>query len=202
MNQIADLAEKFGNGELRLTPTQNIIIPNVKEDSKKIVLETLAKIGFSMNLSKTRWLSVGCSSDFCGKATGMHAKETLRDIVEYLEEYFGVETLNEMGLRINVSGCPNDCGASLVSDIGLIGKQMKVNNCLMQVYDIYVGGSIGEKPSLGTCIEKNVPAEELKFRVASLITSYIRNRKTGEDIGNFYKRYSNEKLKNSLGIRR
>jgi sulfite reductase (ferredoxin) len=202
MNQIADLAEKFGNGELRLTPTQNIIIPNVKEDSKKIVLETLAKIGFSMNLSKTRWLSVGCSSDFCGKATGMHAKETLRDIVGYLEGYFGVETLNDIGLRINVSGCPNDCGASVVSDIGLIGKQIKVNGCLMQVYDIFIGGSIGEKPSLGTRVGENVPAEELKFRVASLITSYIRNRKTGEDISSFYKRYSNEKLKNSLRIRR
>jgi len=46
-------------------------------------------------------------------------------------------------------------------------------------------------------LKKNVPAEELKFRVASLITSYIRNRKTGEDIGDFYKRYSNEKSKNS-----
>ena len=202
MIQIADLADKFGNGELRLTPTQNIIIPNVKEDSKKTVLETLAKTGFSMNGSKTRWLSVGCSSDFCGKATDMHAKKMLKDIVEYLEEYFGVETLNDLGLRINVSGCPHDCGASLVSDIGLIGKQIKVNDCLIQVYDIFIGGSTGEKPSLGICIEKNVPAEELKFRVASLITSYIRNRKTGEDIGNFYKKHSNEKLKNSLGIRR
>lgn len=50
---------------------------------------------------------------------------------------------------------------------------------------------------LGYALKKNVPAEELKFRVASLITSYIRNRKTGEDIGDFYKRYSNEKSKNS-----
>jgi len=107
-----------------------------------------------MNCSRTRWLSVGCSSDFCGKAIDMHAKKTLEDIVKYLEEYFGVKTLNDIGLRINVSGCPHDCGASLVSDIGLIGKQIKVNDRLIQVYDIYVGGSVGGNHHLGHALKK------------------------------------------------
>ncbi|MGQ9691709.1 MAG: nitrite/sulfite reductase [Thermoproteota archaeon] len=144
MNQIADLADKYGSGELRLTPTQKIIVPNIGEENKETVLKILREIGFPMDCSKTRWLSVGCSSDFCGKATGICAKETVRDIVEYLEGHFGIETLKDLRLRVNVSGCPNDCGASLISDIGLISRQIRVDGGLKQVYDIYLGGSVNE----------------------------------------------------------
>ncbi|MBO3754723.1 MAG: nitrite/sulfite reductase [Candidatus Brockarchaeota archaeon] len=198
MNQVADLADKFGSGELRLTPTQNIIIPNIREDYKKAVLKALTEIKIPMDRSRTRWFSVGCASDFCGKAVDMHAKKTLEDIVEHLEKYFGLKVLNSMDLRINVSGCPNDCGASLISDIGLLGRQMKVDQGLKQVYDIYVGGSLGENPSLGRRVEESVPAEEVIFRVTSFIANYLKNRNPGEDIASFCKRHSKEELKKLL----
>ncbi|MEM2088517.1 MAG: nitrite/sulfite reductase [Thermoproteota archaeon] len=197
MNQIADLADKFGSGELRLTPTQNVILPNIREDNVKTVLKALIGMNIPMDRSKTRWFSVGCASDFCGKATNIniHAKKILENIVEHLERRFGSEVLNSMDFRINISGCPNDCGASLVSDMGLIGRQMKVGDDFKQVYDIYVGGSIGEKPSLGTRVEENVPAEEVRFRITSFIAGYLKNRNAGEDISSFCKRYSKEELK-------
>ncbi|MEM2173202.1 MAG: nitrite/sulfite reductase [Thermoproteota archaeon] len=197
MNQIADLADKFGSGELRLTPTQNVIIPNIREDNVKAVLKALIEMKIPINRSKTRWLSVGCASDFCGKATHINtcAKKMLENVVEHLERRFGLEVLNNMNLHINVSGCPHDCGTSLISNIGLIGKQMKVEGGLKQVYDIYVGGSVGEEPSLGVLIEENVPVEEVGFRVTSFIACYLKNRNPGEDLSSFCKRHSKEELK-------
>ncbi len=198
MIQIADLADKFGTGELRLTPTQNIIISNIREDDMKVVLKALMEMKVPMDRSKARWLSVGCASDFCGKATDIYAKKMLENIVEYLEKCFSLEILNSMNLRINVSGCPNDCAASLVSDIGLLGRQMKINGSFKQVYDMYVGGSVGEKPSLGTRVEESIPAEEVVFRVASFIANYLKNRNVDEDINSFCKRRSKEEVKKFL----
>lgn len=195
MNQIADLADKYGNEELRFTPTQKIIVPNIGEENKETVLKILRKMGFPMDRSKTRWLSVGCPSDFCGKATDICAKETVKNIVEYLEEYFGIEILKDLRLRVNVSGCPNDCSASLISDIGLIGRQIRVDRGLKQAYDIYLGGSVGEKPLLGRLVEERVQADELRLRIASFIVSYLKYRKPDEGISDFCRRHSNEELK-------
>jgi sulfite reductase beta subunit-like hemoprotein len=152
-------------------------------------------MGFLMNSSRSRWLSVGCSSDFCGKTLNPHAKDIIKDIVEHLEKHFGVETLNSIKLRINASGCPNDCGASLVADIGLIGKQIREEDRVRQVYDVYAGGSLGNNSSLGTLIIEKASPEKLKFMIASFLTNYLKKRKDNEDISEFCKRCTKDELR-------
>ncbi|MBS7605897.1 nitrite/sulfite reductase, partial [Candidatus Bathyarchaeota archaeon] len=195
MNEIADLADKYGSGELRLTPTQNIIIPNVSEENRELLIEALMDLGFPINASKARWLSIGCASDFCGKTLYPHAKDVVKEIIDYLEGVFGQEKLRDMRLRVNVSGCSNDCGASLVADIGLVGKQVREGDRIKQAYDIYVGGSLGNNPSLGKLIAERVPAEKTKFMVASFIANYLERRKPGEDISGFCRRHRIDELK-------
>lgn len=195
MDKIAFLADKYGGGELRLTPTQNIIIPNVSEENRNLLLKALIELGFLMNSSKVRQLSVGCASDFCGKTLYPHAKDIVRDVVEYLEEYFGAEKFSSLRLRVNASGCPNDCGASLVADIGLVGKQIREDDKIRQSYDIYVGGGLGNSPSLGKIVAERVPAERVKFMAASFIVNYLKRRKPGESMGEFCRRHRIEELK-------
>jgi sulfite reductase beta subunit-like hemoprotein len=192
MVEIADLADKYGSGELRLTPTQNIIITNVHERDRDSLLKVLTEMGFPIISSRLRWLGMGCPSDFCGKTSNLHAKDVVGDITDYLEELFGVKTLNEIRLRISSSGCPNDCCASLVSNIGLIGKQIRDGDKIRQAYDIYVGGSVGNDPSLGTLIVEKAPAEKLKFMVASFIANYIEKRRNDENIREFCSRYTKD----------
>ncbi|MEM2960744.1 MAG: nitrite/sulfite reductase [Candidatus Bathyarchaeia archaeon] len=195
MCKIAELADKYGSGEIRLTPTQNIIIPNVSEENKDLLIKALMKLGFTINTSRTRWLSVGCASDFCGKTLYPHAKDVVKEIIDYLEGVFGPEKLSDMRLRVNVSGCPNDCGASLIADIGLVGKQVREGDRIKQAYDIYVGGSLGNNPSLGKLIAERVPAEKTRFMVASFIANYLERRKPGEDISGFCRRHRIDELK-------
>lgn len=198
MVKIADLADEYGSGEIRLTPTQNIIIPSIHERNKDSLLKVLIEMGFPINSSRVRWLSVGCSSDFCGKTSNphaSHAKDIVKDIVEYLEKHFGAETLNSIKLRINASGCPNDCGASLIADIGLIGKQIRGGDRIRQVYDVYAGGSLGNNPSLGTLIIEKAPPEKLRFMSASFIANYLVKRKNNEGISEFCRRYTKDELR-------
>lgn len=195
MDKIAFLADKYGGGELRLTLTQNIIIPNVSEEKRGPLLKALIELGFPMNSSRARWLSVGCASDFCGKTLYPHAKDIVRDVVEYLEEYFGAEKLSSLRLRVNASGCPNDCGTSLIADIGLISKRIREGDRFKQAYDIYVGGDLGNSPSLGKMVAERVPAEKVKVMAASFIANYLERGKPGESIGEFCKRHGIEELK-------
>ncbi|MEM3437380.1 MAG: nitrite/sulfite reductase [Nitrososphaerales archaeon] len=196
MIKIADLADKYGSSELRLTPTQNIIIPNVHEKNKDAFLKALLEIGFPMRASKARWLSLGCASDFCGKTLNPHAKDIIRNITDYLEKRFGFDVLSDLRLRINASGCLNDCGASLVSDIGLVGKQIREGDEIKQVYDIYVGGRLGNDPSLAMLILEKAPSEELKFMIASFIANYIKRREDNEEISEFCRKYTKDELRN------
>jgi len=195
---IAGLAEKYGNGELRLTPTQSIIIPNVEE--KDALLECLEEMKFSFNNSKLRWNSIGCASDFCGKTQSPHAKEVLKEVVEHLETHFGNKILDEAGFRIHVSGCPNSCCPSMIAEIGLTGRQVREGDEIKQAYDILVGGGFGLEPSFGRLIEERVPAGELKYRIVFLLDNYLKKRNSSEGLREFCNRHTIEELKAYLNI--
>jgi len=193
MISIADLAEEYGNGELRLTPRQNIIIPNVEE--KDSLIKRLEEMKFSFSGSELRWTSLGCASDFCGKTQNPHAKEVLKDVIEHLERRFGTKALDEAAFRIHVSGCPHSCCASMIAEVGLTGKHVREGNEIKQTYDILLGGSFGQKPSIGRLITEKVPAAELKHKISSLLGVYLKERDSGESLREFCERHTTEQLR-------
>mgnify|MGYP001040350871 CR=1 FL=1 len=193
MVQIADLAEEYGNGELRLTPTQKIIIPNVKE--KDELISRLTEMGFSFDGPKMKWTSIGCASEFCGKSLSSPAREVVKETVDYLERRFNKLILDEAGTRIHASGCPNNCCATMIAEIGLSGRQIKEGNEMKQAYDISLGGGLGPQTSFGRLIEEKVPAEEVKHKIETLLNNYLRRKNPHESLREFCNRHTNEVLK-------
>lgn len=185
---IADLAEEFGGGEMRLTPTQNIIVPHVRE--AEAFLERLAAMGLRVEGSSLRWNSLGCSSDFCGKTVSPHAKEVLKSVVDHLEGRLPRGLLDEAGFRVHINGCPNNCCPSLISGIGLNGRQVREGGETRQTYDILLGGSYGPETSFGRVVEKNVPLDVLKPMLASLLRGYKAHRAPSEELGGFCRRHT------------
>ncbi len=196
MIKIADLADEYGNGELRLTPTQNIIIPNVKD--KESLIRSLKKLNFPLEGSILRWTSMGCSSDFCGKTLSPHAKEVMKNLIDHLEREFDEKTLDEAKLRIHVNGCPNNCCATLIADIGLGGKIVRKDGEMKQTYDIFLGGNYGTEALFGRLIEEKVPAEEINARIASLLKNYLKRKKPSESFTEFCNRHTREELQEYL----
>ncbi len=193
MISLADLADKYGNGDLRLTPSQNLIIPNVEQ--KDLLLKDLKKIGISIQGSKLRWNSMGCASEFCGKTTTPHAKEISKEIVYHLERHIDNELLNAAGFRIYVSGCHNNCCANLIAEIGLAGNLTRENGVMKQYYSILLGGGFGKKPSMGRRIEENIPTDKLKLMIESLLSNYFEKRKTSESLKEFCNKSTIKELK-------
>ena len=196
MVHLADIAEDYGIGELRLTPTQNVIIPDI--ENKNEVIKQLEKRNFSLKGPKLKWSSIGCSSDFCGKTIEPHVKQVVSSIVNYIIENYDHKVLNESGIIIQGNGCPNHCCASSLAEIGLSGTVTKIEGKQLQVYDIVLGGGVGPNATLGRVIERRIPNNQLIKKISLLIDNYIAKKQDSERFRDFCNRYSIEELKNFL----
>lgn len=193
MVRFAELADEYGRGDLRLTPAQNIMIPHVKE--KEALLKALKEGGFSLEGPALRWTSMGCSSDFCGKTRSPHAKEVLNQILHHLEQNFDKAFLDEADLVLHINGCPNNCCASNIAEIGLNGKLKKEGGEMVQTYDVSLGGGFGPEPIFGRLVAEKVAPGELGAGIASLLEIYRERRRASESLGDFCRKHSVDELR-------
>mmetsp|Transcript_1422 Transcript_1422/g.2589 ORF Transcript_1422/g.2589 Transcript_1422/m.2589 type:complete len:620 (+) Transcript_1422:98-1957(+) len=164
--QIADLADKYSGGEIRLTVEQNIILPNVDDDKVRDLLkETALGQGsrLKVNAGFIEGNTVSCTgAQFCGLGL-IETKANAESIAKKLESMVTVDR----PIRIHWTGCPNSCGQVQVADIGIMGgparkldeatgKMMAVPGC-----KIFVGGRIGEDAHISLDpYKEGIPLEE------------------------------------------
>jgi nitrite reductase/ring-hydroxylating ferredoxin subunit len=165
MLQVADLAENYGNGEIRITVGQNLIVPNVPDGrigdlTAEPVLQELRYDPSEV----TRGLVSCTGMDYCHFAL-IETKERALKTARALEAALG----RTQPLRMHWSGCPAGCGNHTVADIGLLGKNIKVNGEVVEAVDVFVGGSAGLEPNPPIKILEDVPCEDLADVVAGLV---------------------------------
>lgn len=152
----ADIAEKYGDGTVRLTVEQNLLFPNIPEDRLD---EMRQEPLFQKYLIEAPPLSRGLVSctgaQFCGIAL-IETKNRALAIVQKLEEQLDIPR----GIRMHWTGCPNSCGQAQVADIGLMGCPTKKDGKAVEGVRIFLGGSIGENAQLASEFEKGIPADE------------------------------------------
>ena len=136
----ADLAERYGNGELRTTNTQNLVIVNVPRESTAAVTLGLETAGLHVTASPFWRGAVACTgSEFC-KLAITETKAFTRWLVEELEER--IPEFDQQ-LKLNVTGCPNSCGQHRIADIGLEGKKLKIDGRIQDAYYFCLGRRSG-----------------------------------------------------------
>jgi len=161
---IADMAEKHGSGEVRLTPEQNVTFVDVSDVD--VLKRDLSRV-FEIRESKLRYSSIGCASNFCGKTKEPHAKDMLQKLVEFCESR-GVEDVS-----IFISGCRNACGCHHVGEIGLVGRAVRAGNGVSQGYDLLYGGSFTEL-KLAKIWKEGLYGDDL-FREFEKVLEVVRN---------------------------
>lgn len=163
--QLADLAERYSNSEVRCTVEQNVLLPNVLEADVPLLLAepTINGVNTRMkaNPGKIEGGVVSCTgAEFCGFAM-VETKHNAERVAKLLEEL----VVTPQPVRIHWTGCPNSCGQVQVADIGIMGapakkmvdgKKMAVPGC-----KIFVGGRIGEDAHLALePTYKGIPLED------------------------------------------
>eukprot|EP00871_Galdieria_phlegrea_P000224 jgi/Galph1/1201/GphlegSOOS_G5929.1 len=155
---LADIAERYSNGEIRLTVDQNFILPNIDiKNIDDVLKETLLQEKFSYQPQPLSKGLVSCTgAQFCGLAL-IETKNRALKICKALEEH--LEFPIERPVRIHWTGCPNSCGQAQVADIGLMGAPAKHDGKLVEGVDIYINGTAGTDSKLGTLYRKGVSCD-------------------------------------------
>jgi ferredoxin-nitrite reductase len=167
MRQVADLAERYGNGELRVTVGQNLLIPNIPEQRIGAFTEepVLKELPFDPS-PILRGLVTCTGNDYCHMAlidTKGHALEVARE----LEKRTAGRKVQP--LTIHWSGCPAGCGLHQVSTIGLQGCRSRVNGQVIDAAHVCVNGRSGPNPLLATDLMYDVPCEQLPDALEALV---------------------------------
>jgi ferredoxin-nitrite reductase len=168
LSALADLADAYGTGDLRLTTGQNVIVPNVSVDRVAALEREPLLQQFSPNPSPlVRGLVTCIGTDFCNLAL-IDTKGPALALARMLEQRLG--PLSE-GLTMHWSGCPAGCGNHQAADIGFRGLQTSIDGKTVEAVAIHVGGRTGPDAVAGRQIFDAVPCNELPDVVAGLIRS-------------------------------
>ncbi|KAK9799721.1 hypothetical protein WJX73_004054 [Symbiochloris irregularis] len=158
-HEFAKIAERYGDGTVRLTVEQNVLFPNIPNDRLEALKQEPLFQKYRLEpASLTRGLVSCTGSEFCGVAiieTKNRAMEMARKLEEELDFPEGVAPP-----RMHWTGCPNSCGQVQVADIGLMGGPAKLNGKATEGVRIFKGGSVGEGAELGAEFEKGVACAE------------------------------------------
>ncbi|UVI29861.1 nitrite/sulfite reductase [Paenibacillus spongiae] len=182
--QLADIAEKYGDGKIRTTMSQNIILSGIPAEKLEEALQSPVLQRLSPQAKTFMSRTVSCTgNEFCNLAV-VETKELARDVAEYLDAHVELDEK----IRIHIIGCPNACGQKHIADIGLQGALIRTPDGTVDAFDIAVGGILGPGAKFNTTLKGRVKSTEIGSVLAKLITFYKDNREAGESFHNYVNR--------------
>jgi NAD(P)H-nitrite reductase large subunit len=171
MRGVADLADRYGNGDIRVTTQQNLIIPNIPEDRIGALTDEPLFSELPFDPSPIMRGLVSCTgNDYCALAL-IETKGYAVQVARELEKRTAGRKIQP--LTIHWSGCPAGCGLHQVATIGLQGcRSRQSNGDIVDAAHVCVKGATGPNPHLATDLLYDVPCEQLADALEPLV-SYL-----------------------------
>lgn len=174
MDLIADLADRYSFGEVRVTHTQNLLLADVEQGRAYELWQRLERAGLATPNIGTLTDIICCPGlDFCSLANA-RSIDVAQLINERFDDYDYIYDLGEIDIKM--SGCMNACGHHHVGNIGILG----VDKGGEEWYQITIGGAAGADASLGTVIGPSVPKAQVAETIERLLEVYVEQRASGE----------------------
>lgn len=174
MRVIAALARQCGDGDIRLTVWQNLLISGVPDEKIEDVLAHLQAAGLSAETSALRAGLIACTGATGCKFAGAYTKEDALAIAAHCEPRL---TLDQP-VNIHLTGCHNSCAQHYIGDLGLIGAKVPVgeDGDTVPGYHVFVGGGFGIEGGIGREFRTNVKAEEAPALVEAILRTWQTHR--------------------------
>ena len=194
MDVLADLAERYSVGEIRVTHEQNLVLPHVKLDDLPALHAGLAAAGLaSPNINLVSDIIACPGLDYCALANA-RAIPIAQSIAERFAEPELAEKIGE--LKIKISGCINACGHHHVGHIGILGVDKKGE----EFYQLTLGGSGAEDAEVGKILGPALPAHQVAGAVDELVEVYLRERRDGERFLDTFRRTGLQPFKDAVYV--
>jgi ferredoxin-nitrite reductase len=167
---LARIADRHGNGELRLTVWQNLLLPGIAEADVAAACADLAGLGLSWQVSALRAGLVACTGNAGCKFAAGDTKGHAAALVAYLEPRIALTA----PVNIHLTGCHHSCAQHYIADIGLLAARVAQGDESVAGYDLHVGGGAGRDQAIGRLLRPGVPFAELPPLVLALLAAWAR----------------------------
>ncbi|OEH92744.1 nitrite/sulfite reductase [Bacillus solimangrovi] len=193
--EIADIAAKYGSGEVRTCNAQNIVITNVPDENVKSLLSEKVFERITTNPNKFIGYAVSCTGiEYCNLAL-VETKERMRSMALYLDEQLEID----VPVRMHMIGCPNSCGQRQIADLGFQGVKLKTKEKgLVEAYELYVGGTLLNGGEYNTKLKGKIDAENLHIVTAKFLSKFKDNKLDNELFYDYVQRVGTDELQNQL----
>jgi ferredoxin-nitrite reductase len=171
---LAAIARQFGDGGLRLTVWQNVLVTGVPDERLAAAVAAIEALGLSTQASPIRAGLVACTGSFGCRFAAADTKRHAAEIADHCETSAPMDT----PVNIHLTGCHHSCAQHYIGDIGLIGARVPVNDegDTVEGFHIFVGGGFAEDAAIAHELFSNVKATEAPRTVAAILNAYRRHR--------------------------
>jgi ferredoxin-nitrite reductase len=194
MRGIAKVAHAYGDGDIRLTVWQNLLISGVPQARLAEAEAAIAAASLSTKATSIRAGLVACTGNAGCRLAMSDTKRHAEAIAQWCESRVALD----QPLNIHLTGCPNSCAQHYIGDIGLLGTKTQGSDDedAAEAYHIHVGGGFGPQAQCGREIYRDVKADDAPATIERMLKAYLANRTgTQESFADFTRRYDIDALK-------
>ena len=179
MRGLARLAREIGDGDIRLTVWQNLLLSGVPDARVADAEQAIVALGLATSATPIRAGLVACTGSKGCRFSASDTKGHAEEIAKYCEAHVALDS----PVNIHLTGCHHSCAQHYIGDIGLIGAKVSISedDDPVEGYHILVGGGYGPDAVLGREIFHDVKAEDAPKAVARLLQSYLAHRSSSDE---------------------
>lgn len=188
---IASIADKYGDGYIRLTVWQNLLIPDIDNDQIDAVKKEIEALGLEWQATSARAGLVACTGSRGCKYAGADTKGQAMILASYLDENIELD----QPLNIHVTGCHHSCAQHYIGDIGLMGTAVTQGEDMVDGYHVVIGGGYGSRGRMGRQLFDAVAFDDVLPLVHRILSGYLEKRQAPEEsFVDFASRCSDEEI--------
>jgi ferredoxin-nitrite reductase len=179
MRGLAKIAADYGDGDIRLTVWQNLLISGITDQQIAAAQAAVEAIGLSVNAGSIRAGLVACTGNAGCRLAMSDTKRHAEAIAQWCQSRIQLDN----PLNIHLTGCPNSCAQHYIGDIGLLGTKVQISEEGDQAegYHIHVGGGFGPDAACGRELFRNVKADDAPRTIELMLKAYLAHRASPQE---------------------
>ena len=179
MRGLAKIAADLGDGDIRLTVWQNLLISGVADDKVALAQAAIEALGLSTKATSIRAGLVACTGNVGCKFAASDTKRHAEDIARWCEARVALDA----PINIHLTGCQHSCAQHYVGDIGLLACKVNVSEegDTVEGYHLLVGGGFGFDAGLAREVYRDVKAEHVPAAVERMLRAYLKHRAASDE---------------------
>ena len=187
MLALADIADRFGSSELRLTVWQNLIVPNIPDANIEPAKQAILDAGLSFQTGTVLAGTVACTGNKGCRFSSTDTKSHAVQLARHLDQTFNIL----QPLNLHVTGCPHSCAQHYIGDIGLLGTRVAGE----EGYQVVIGGGSDQDQGLARELINAIRFSDLPPVLDRLFTQYQHRSAPGEPFLDFARRHHIDQLR-------